>query len=266
MSPEKFKKSCLNTRINVFFSCFSRWFLLGAVLYQTGIAHAEFHGTITGTTNYIYRMYSKSNNLPAIHANLDYQHSIGIYTGVTVSNFDIGPSELEEFLGFPLEFPDQAQVEIIPYVGWSYKFADDWRLDLQYSRYFYDGKVYSFIPDYNEFYVFLHYKDLISAQASYADDFYGIDGDSFFYELTGRYPLTDFLQISGTFGYAQTIDVIGDDYRYWNVGLTGTYKFVSLDLRYHDAAEQGLGDTFELPVDHPHTLNGAIVFSISAGF
>ncbi len=266
MSSVRLKKIYFNVRKHVFLSCFPRLLVLCATLCQTGISLAEIHGTITGTTNYVFRMYSKSNNLPAIHANLDYQHSIGFYTGVTVSNFDLGPSELEEFLGFPLDFPDQAQVEMIPYVGWSYKFADDWRLDLQFSRYFYDGKVYSFIPDYNEFYVFLHYKDLITAQASYADDFYGINGNSFFYEFTGRYPLTDFLQISGTFGYAQTREVLSDDYKYWNIGLTGSYKFVSLDIRYHDAREEGLGDTLELPVDHPHTLKGTIVFSISAGF
>ena len=47
-------------------------------LYQTDYAHAEIHGTLTGTTNYVWRMYSKSNNEPAIQANLDYQHDLGL--------------------------------------------------------------------------------------------------------------------------------------------------------------------------------------------
>jgi uncharacterized protein (TIGR02001 family) len=229
-------------------------------------ANAEIHGTITGTTDYVWRMYSKSNNEPAIQANLDYQHSSGFYTGATVSSFNIGPSELETEFGLELDFNDPAKVEIIPYVGWSFKIADDWRTDLQYSRYFYDGNVYTPSGDYNEFYVFLHYKDLVTAQASYAEDFYGLDGAAFFYELTGRYPITDFLQISSTLGYGHTQGILLDDYEYWNVGLTGTYKFISMDLRYHDAREMGFGDQFELPADHANTLKSTVVFSLSVGF
>jgi uncharacterized protein (TIGR02001 family) len=239
---------------------------MAVLFYHSNCVYAEIHGTITGTTNYVWRMYSKSNNKPAIQANLDYQHSIGFYTGVTVSSFNLGPSELE-FPDFPFNFPNLAQVEFIPYIGWSFKFADDWRIDLQYSRYMYDGSIYSIKNgDYSEFYLFLHFKDFLTAQASYAVDFYGIKSDSFFYEATGRYPITDFLQISGTWGYAQTKNVLLDDYEYWNIGFTGTYKFISLDLRYHDARELGLGDPFLIPSDHPNTLKGTIVFSVSVGF
>ncbi len=239
-----------------------RWAITGAFLVSFAEVQAEIHATLTGTTNYVFRMYSKSDNKPAIQANVDYQHTLGFYTGATASSFDIGPSELPAFFT-PL---NPAQVEIVPYVGWSYTFADDWRLDLQYSRYFYDGKVYSLNADYNEFYLFLHYKDLLSAQASYAEDFYGIKGSSFFYELTGRYPITDFLQLSGTAGYAQTKDILFDDYAYWNAGLTASYKFISLDLRYYGARELKIGDLLDVPVDHPHTLQGTLVFSASIGF
>lgn len=37
-------------------------------------------------------------------------------------------------------------------------------MDLQYSRYFYDGLIFDKNADYNEFYLFLHYKGLLSAQ------------------------------------------------------------------------------------------------------
>jgi uncharacterized protein (TIGR02001 family) len=249
-----------------FYAAFIRLVCLGLLCYQPGSASAEIHGTITATTNYVFRMYSKSNNKPAIQANLDYQHDWGFYTGVTASSFDIGPSELDESFPFPTDFPDQANVEIIPYVGWSFKLADDWRTDFQYSRYFFKGKVYALNADYDEYYLFLHFRDLITAQASYAPDFYGVKGDSYFYEITGRYPLTDFLKISGSFGYAQTKKIFLDDYKYWNVGLSASYKFISIDLRYHDAVEAHLGDIIEIPVDHPNTLKGTIVFSLSLGF
>ncbi|MBK8816953.1 MAG: hypothetical protein IPN42_16225 [Methylococcaceae bacterium] len=229
--------------------------------YYPHCVFAEFHGTITGTTNYVWRMYSKSNNKPAIQANLDYQHSIGFYTGVTASSFNIGSSELDD----SLEFEGSAQAEIIPYVGWNFKPFDDWRVDLQYSHYFYDGFIYTLEGEYDEFYLFLHYKDLLSFQTSYAKDFYGLIGDAYFYELTGRYPITDFLEASGSFGYANTKSVLSADYTYWNIGFTGKYKFIALDLRYYEAGETNIEEELEF-LDHPHTQKGTIVFSISAGF
>lgn len=236
--------------------------VLSAILVcHAGVAYAEIHGTITGTTDYVYRMYSKSNNGPALQGNLDYQHSSGFFVGTTLSSFNIGKSEVvEDFV-----FPGSAQLEITPYLGWSFKLADDWRLDAQYSRYIYNGLLYSLDGDYSEFYLFLHYKDMVSVQFSASDDFYGLGNPAFFYELTGRYPLTDYLEFSSTFGYAKASRVLLSDYPYWNVGLTGRYKFIALDLRYYDAHELPMGDRGLLP-DHPNTLKESIVFSISLGF
>ena len=254
----------LQVRLLNTFIIFLKVFGLGLLLYPFNFACAEIHGTITGTTDYIWRFYSKSNGNPAIQANLDYQHSSGLYIGATASNFSIGPSELEE----DEVFPDSAQVEVSPYAGWSYKFADDWRVDMQYSRYFYDDKIYALDGDYNEFYLFLHYKDLLSLQTSYIDDFYGLGGDSLFYELTGRYPLNDFLEVSAGFGYGQTENAIKGNYEYWNAGLTGRYKFIALDLRYYDSKEIYLVDTLEenLTPDHPAPIKATVVFSLSIGF
>ncbi len=251
------------TMHNTFF-CSVKMLFTAFFLCQSRFAYAEIHGIITGTTNYVYRMYSKSNNEPAIQANLDYQHSSGLFTGASASSFNIGNSEVfEEGV-----FPNAARIEVTPYLGWSYNFADDWRVDMQYSRYFYDGLLYGLEADYNEFYLFLHYKDLVSAQASFTDDFYGIGNAASFYELTGRYPLTDFLEVSATLGYGQLSKVLLADYPYWNVGLTGRYKFVALDLRYYDAREQFFGDEFDqfLLPDHPETLKPTVVFSLSVGF
>ncbi|MDD5580632.1 MAG: TorF family putative porin [Methylobacter sp.] len=233
-----------------------------AVLFcQTYWAYAEIHGTVTGTTDYIWRMYSKSNQDPAIQGNLDYQHSSGFYGGASVSSVNFGPSDARK----EFHFQNQARAEIAPYLGWSFNLADDWRFDTQYSRYFYDGKIYEFSGDYNEFYMFLHYKDLFSAQASFTDDFYGMGDIAFNYELTGRYPVTNILEFSGTFGYAQTRPVFLADYPYWNLGLTGRYKFIALDLRYYDASEIYYQQQ-QPSIDHPDTLKATLVFSISVGF
>lgn len=261
----KYKKDFLKTKQN-FLMPLIRLLCMAMLFVQANSANAEIHGTVTATTNYVWRMYSKSNNKPAIQANLDYQHAVGFYSGVTASSFNIGKSELDEDPDFPLTFADQSQVEIVPYVGWNFKLADDWQMNLQYNHYFYDGLIYGLEPDYDEFYLFLHYKDLLSFQTSYAKDFYGLIGDAYNYELTGRYPITDYLEASGSFGYANTKSVLSADYAYWNLGLTGRYKFIALDLRYYEAEERNIArDEIDF-FDHPRTQKGTIVFSISAGF
>jgi uncharacterized protein (TIGR02001 family) len=226
-----------------------------------GLSYAEIHGTITGTTNYVYRMYSKSFDKPALQGNLDYQHSSGFFTGVSISSFHIGKSEVNE----NFSFPGSAQAEIIPYAGWTFKLADDWRMDLQYSRYFYNAKIYGFAAEYNEFYAFLHYKELVTAQVSASDDFYSLGGAAYFFELTGRYPITDYLEFSSSVGYSRTHEVTKSDYRYWNAGLTARYKFIAFDLRYHDSREEQFDLGF-IPPDHPESIKATAVFSISVGF
>ena len=235
--------------------------IIATILLSESNANAELHGTLTGTTNYIWRMYSKSNGDPAIQANLDYQHKSGFYVGSSVSSFNPGPSEEVTSLWFS----DQARAEITPYIGWSFEVNDDWRFDLQYSRYLYTGKFYEFSGDYNEIYLFLHYKDLLTMQASATDDFYGMGDKAFFYEITGRYPITDYLEMSALFGYAQTSPVTTADYPYWNGGLTARYRFLAFDLRYHDARELYQNDRLQSP-NHPITIGATVVFSISAGF
>jgi uncharacterized protein (TIGR02001 family) len=216
-------------------------------------------------------MYSKSANQPAIQGNLDYQHDSGFYTGINFSSFNIGKSENLLLIQNPdgsieeLKFPDQARIEITPYVGWTFKLNDDFRLDTQYTRYLFDGRIYNFSGDYNEFYLFLHYKDLLSFTFSLADNFYGMQKTAFFFEGTGRYPITDYLEASTSFGYAKTKNILTSDYLYWNAGLTGRYKFLSADLRYYDAREVNVFDEIATP-DHPHTLDASVVFTLSVGF
>lgn len=231
------------------------------LLSQASIAYGEIHGTITGTTNYIWRMYSKSNQEPAIQGNLEYQHSSGFFAGTYVSSFNIGKSEVRE----DIDFSDQARAEIIPYLGWNFKPADNWALDAQYSRYIYDGKIYEFSGGYNDFSLFLHYKELLSSQVSFIDDFYGMGNFALNYEITGRYPITDYLELSSTFGYAQTKYVTFADYPYWNAGFTGYYKFLAFDLRYHDAREIYF-EQQRLTPNHPETIKATVVFSMSVGF
>jgi uncharacterized protein (TIGR02001 family) len=92
------------------FTLYLKLSFMAVLLCQTGFAYTEIRGTITGTTNNVSRMYSKSNNDFAIQANLDYQDASGFYTGLSASNFNIGQSDISP----DFHFPNQARIEIAP--------------------------------------------------------------------------------------------------------------------------------------------------------
>lgn len=236
-----------------------RAFCLVFLVFYPALSCAELHGTLTMTTNNAFRWFSKTHNSVALQANVDYQHKSGWYLGSSVSNIDFDTQD----------HPNSAQVEIIPYLGWSFKLSDQWRLDTQWSSYLYTGKLFGHQANYNEFYLFLHYKDLFTGRISFAYDFYGLDHYVIDYELTGRYPVTDSVQFSASFGYSQSRAALGADYPYWNMGFTYFYKFVALDLRYMDGTETFIDYAAEKKLHklyNPSLLNTAIIFSISMGF
>lgn len=229
-------------------------------LLHAAFSHADLKGTLTLTTDNIDRWFSKSNHGPAVQANLDYQFANGMFLGSSVSTLHYVNAEQSS----------SAQVEMIPYLGWSFKLNELWRLDTQWSRYVYDGSIFGrHQVDYDEYYVLLHFKDRLSARLSISDDYYGLGNYALDYEITGRYPLMNALELSAGVGYSQTTAVLGSDYAYWNIGLTYYYRIFALDLRYRDALEtnidSSLAGTMHTHYDPP-LINTAFVFSLSIGF
>ena len=223
------------------------------------ISLAEPHATLSLTTDNINRWFTKTNHNAAVQANVDYQHEQGFFLGSSVSNIDYGHKKYDK----------SAAVEIIPYLGWHVDLSKQWRANAQVSRYLFDGKMYGHNADYNEYYLFLHYKDLFTGRVSYADDYYHLGKYALDYELTGKYPLSDQFEFSTSFGYSQTKAALNADYLYWNAGITYFYNIFAIDLRYMDATETNAKENlvekmrkkFDLPL-----LNTNIVLSISVGF
>lgn len=232
---------------------------LHCILLYSSIGFAEIHGSATATSNYVWRGYSKSDGDFAFQVNLDYEHSSGFYVGTSASTVDFGDRG----------FSDRAQFEITPYLGWTFSLSDEWRMDLQWTRYLYDGKIFGEDSDYNEFYGLLHYRDLFTARVSFSENFYNRNHAAADFELTGRYPLTDWLEFSSGVGYSLTKDSIEYDYLYWNAGLSAYYKFVVLDFRYMDAhhtRQEVLDDHLDSEDQYPEAIDATFVFTITVGF
>ncbi|MGH8550984.1 MAG: TorF family putative porin [Methylococcales bacterium] len=226
------------------------------VLLLANNATAEIHTTLTAISEYLGKGYSKSSGHFSSLANLDYEHSSGFYVGGSAAYVNFGDSNNA----------DAARVEISPYLGWTFTLPEDWRLDGQWSRYIYDGTIFGSSSDYNEFNLFLHFRDVLSTAVSFSEDYYHRGHAAASYEITGRYPITDFLEFSGSAGYTQAKRILTYDYLYWNTGLTCFYKVVTLDLRYVNALGTSRTSINRESGYAPEPLNPTFFFSISVGF
>jgi len=216
---------------------------------------AEVSGSLSLTSNYFWRGYSKSDNGLAVQGFVDYQHDKGFFAGSWLSQVDFNDDVSS----------DEARLELSPYIGWSFAPSDDWRADVQLVRYFYDGDIFGMSANYNELYVSAHFRDLFSAQFAYANDAYNQGEATYDSYLSGRYPLTDTLQISAGAGYSAARKVFEYNYYYWDAGLTWYWPWGGVDIRYMGADETG----GEFKTDwgyHPDIVHGEIIVTLSVGF
>ena len=237
--------------------------IFSALLLLPFSAHADVHASLTGTSNYIDRWFSKSNNDWTVKADFDYEHESGIYAGSKLAKIKFLP------MGEDRNEPSTAEIEAIPYIGYSYTINSDWKVGTEINRYLYGGIVCGHGVDYNEYYASVTFRDIVTTRASYVDDYWGTHRDVFNYDVTGKYSITDYLDISATAGYTTTRNAVGADHSYWNIGATYFYKVVSLDIRYMDTAQNGTIKEFHLPeylAFEPNKINSSFVFTASVGF
>jgi len=220
------------------------------------LARAELSGSITGTTDYIGYGYSKSDGDPAIQTYLDYEHPSGLFLGVFTSSVNFSDRNRS----------DHSSVEITPYLGWHFELTQDWRAQVQWQRFLYDDKIFGTDADYNLFSSSFHYQDILSVTFAISDDLYQQDEIATYFQLSGRYPVTDSIEASTNVGYSLTKKSLEYDYVFWNAGFTWFHPYGSLDFRYvqskfvNSTAENTLW-----PFD-PHEIDAKFVFTISFGF
>lgn len=168
-------------------------------------------------------------------------------------------------------FKDRSNFELRPYLGYAHTLSDDWRANVAWTRYIYDGKIFGQVADYNEFYFFLHFRDLLTANVNFSENGYNQNHMSFSTEITGRYPITDAVEISGGVGFNKQKKILEYDYVYWNSGVTVHFsRNIGIDIRYFGSEEAGVASYQSSPAAHwefhPYHIGHRAVFSITFGF
>ncbi len=238
----------------VFFSVL--WLLL--LLLGVSPANADWHGELSFRSDYVYRGYSKSQGNPVVQGLIDYQDEVGWFGGLGLSqvNFDNLPNV------------SSAVVEIKPYAGWAFPLATDWSTELSASGYIYNSKVFEQNGDYAEFSATLHYQDSLSGKISVAPNAYQRHVTVPSYELNYRRDVLDTVQFSGGLGYSQASALFGQNYFYWNLGVSWfVTSYLTLDARYVDVHLNNY-DASELPGDefYPRPIKNKYLLSITLGF
>jgi uncharacterized protein (TIGR02001 family) len=223
----------------------------------TAPAYAEWHGDIKFLSEYSYRGYSKSRGNPVVQGHIDYQDQMGWFGGLGVSQ-----------VSFDDQNTDPSHVEIKPYLGWSLPMSDDWRGELFVNGYIYDADVFAQRADYAEIYAVVHFQDWLSGKVSLAPDAYQRQNNIFNYELNYRQDILDNLQFSGGLGFYQADKLVGEDYFYWNLGVSWfVTSYLAIDARYVDLhLDQQHDDGDHHGEFYPRPIENNYQISVTVGF
>jgi uncharacterized protein (TIGR02001 family) len=210
--------------------------LAGATIAGVGAANAEgtVSGSVTLTTDYVFRGITQSDSNPAVQGSFDYTNGM-FYAGAWASSIDFNADESMEL---------DLYVGITPTTG-----PVSW--DLAVVGYFYPGATDAFGEyDYYEGIVGASINPVepltLGAQIAYSPDFFGETGTGLYYEVNGGYAFTDMFGVSAAWGN-QDVDDAGD-YDTWNIGGTLALHGFDLDLRYHDTDIDGLDEVVNFTI------------------
>jgi uncharacterized protein (TIGR02001 family) len=185
---------------------------------------------VAGTTNYVFRGVSQTDNKAALQGGADAGYGI-LYAGVWASNV--------KFAG------DKADVEIDTYAGVKPSLGGV-TFDLGVIHYGYLGEAAGVQDDYWELKAAASKgfdKLTVGAAVYYSPDFFARTDDAVYYEANASYAATPKLSVSGALGH-QDVSYAGD-YTTWNLGATyAITDHASIDLRYWDTDQHSFGDIY----------------------
>lgn len=228
--------------------------IAAALVSATGLASAAppVDGTVRVVSDYLYRSYSKSGDAPAPQLQVWRTLPAGAFLGLGVSRVELG----------------DADIEFAPYAGFGWTATPDLRLIATVAGYLYEADLADRPGHYVEPSVALRLRDQGGLRIGWAVDLYGLGSSVPYAEANWRMPFSDVTSASLTAGYEHTAAITGDDYGYWNAGVTHypTPRW-ALDVRYHGSA--GVARRAASPQAaflEPMEIGHRVVFSVSFGF
>jgi uncharacterized protein (TIGR02001 family) len=244
-------------------------------------------GWLAFGTDYYYRGATTTDNDPAIQAEIDYEHSSGLYAGIWGSNI-AGDSTYWD--ADDEEYTEDGNLEIDVWVGY-WREIGPIELDLMAMYLYYPNNVdagndswdkNSAEADYWEFHIGLAHKfnlptvPKLHLEFDYSPDYWGEDGTSYHVNAILELGLPFEVQLALEAGYQnvdgdkQTGRDNGDgvdggngfDYNYYRVGLSRDIFVLNCDLSYHfgNSEEDWFKDSYETSAEDKLILTVSYAF------
>lgn len=220
--------------------------LLCAGLLSAGAAHAEVSGSITLTSDYLFRGITQTDGEPALQGGLEWAHDSGFYVGTWGSSISwLSDSD-----------PDiSSQLELDGYVGFRGDFGDSgFGYDVGAVHYWYPGSYPAGFDkaDTTELYAGVRWH-ILSAKYAYAvTDLFGIpdSNGSSNLDVAVGWAFAPGWTLGGAVGKQWVAGSAGTaTYAFWSVGLGRSFdNGFEVDLAFNDNDLTGPDDTITLAV------------------
>jgi uncharacterized protein (TIGR02001 family) len=188
----------------------------------------EIGGSLSATTNYVYRGLSQTHGDAAIQADLHYQTRSRTVIGIWGSTVDNGG-------------PRRASVEVDLYAGREWNLTRDWDARLGYTHYAYPGDDAELRYDYDEVAGTLTYRSRFSATVAWSPNIsrYGNgiaarSESAASFECVAMHPLSNRVAVVAGVGYYDLPAKLHADYVFWNAGVTAALGKTEVALMYID--------------------------------
>jgi len=201
-----------------------------ALAMTSGIASAQesqfgsFSGSVTATTDYVFRGYSQSDEHPAFQPALNWVSESGVHINLWASNIDFNDG-------------GDADIEVDVTLGYAGSTEGGLNYDFGAIYYAYPGTAGAKNYDYWEGYTTLSYDTgvmTVNGAVYYSPDFFGGIDDAIALQAGASTGIAENLTFDAFLGTQMIKKAAGSDYLYWSAGLTYSFPWFDANIRYHD--------------------------------
>ncbi len=180
-------------------------------------SRAGWKGYLSLGSEYAYRGLRLTENDAAASAMLEYQSRSGFYAGVWIGHLDL-----------PNNDPRSEELNLL--WGYTRNLGSQWALDTTVIHYRYPESNLQKDYDWDEWLLALHYQQRWTVRLGVNQNWLASDKTAGLLELTYRYNLPLDFTSDATLGYNRVDDIVGTNYRYYELGFNRSLQQLQLRL------------------------------------
>src|SRR5690606_19076448 len=211
--------------------------LFCTTLMAAGQAAAQVSGSVTATSDYLFRGVTQTNGKPALQGGVTWNHESGFYVGTWGSSISwLSDSDAAV----------SSQVELDGFAGYAGTFGEsDFGYDVGANYYWYPGRYPAGYnsPNTLELYAGVTYKILTAKYWYSTTDLFGIPDSSGSGDLdvAANWEFTPGWTLNAGGGKQWVRHSSASDYTYWKLGVTKSFENgFSIAASYNDTDIDGL--------------------------